>query len=77
MPGQDPHQQPCLPKEDIPVSGLNLTAAEAELLDDICWPAGGHSEAAPLRAPSRRGVPFGINCTVTTWWGGRQCSWEC
>lgn len=51
----------------VPVAGLNLTAAERELLPYICWPpagdeaAGLQSAGAPLRS---RGVPAGVNCSI-------------
>ena len=55
----------------VPVEGLNLTAAERELLPFICWPVEGLGDeaapAGPARAPLARGVPAGVNCTVVPW----------
>ena len=62
-------QQRCA--DAVPVEGLNLTAAERELLSFICWPVEGLGvEAAPggpAPAPQPRGVPAGVNCTVVPW----------
>lgn len=69
-------------------SGINITAEELRLLDEIiCWPADGHGGAIPvadvLARPSLladappRGVPPGINCTVQQWCDGDECTDIC
>ena len=62
-------QQRCA--DAVPVEGLNLTAAERDLLPFVCWPVEGlGAEAAPggpTPAPQPRGVPAGVNCTVVSW----------
>jgi hypothetical protein len=76
-----PHpQQRCAPEVPLP-EGLSLTAAERELLQYICWPpeglqageGGGGVAAPPLL---RRGVPAGVNCTVTQWCDGSDVCTE-
>ena len=64
-------QQRCAPEVPLP-QGLSLTDSERELLQYICWPPeglqageGGDGVAAPPLL--RRGVPAGVNCTVTQW----------
>lgn len=53
--------------------GVELTAAEQELLDYVCWPAPEVAATAaadvlpPLAAEPRSGVPAGVNCTVVQW----------
>lgn len=65
-----PHpQQRCAAEVPLP-PGLNLTEGERELLQYICWPPEGLREDPPdygAAPPLRRGVPAGVNCTVTQW----------
>jgi hypothetical protein len=62
-------QQQC---GEPPVQGLELTPAEQELLQYICWPPEGvegllEAEQAARLGEERRGVPPGVNCTVVPW----------
>ncbi len=67
-----PHpQQRCAAEVPVP-QGLNLTDAERELLQYICWPpegleAGEGAGGVAARPLLRRGVPAGVNCTTTQW----------
>lgn len=63
-------QQRCSDK--VPVEGLNLTAAEQELLQYICWPVEDAEPEATLLEAEARGVPAGVNCTVVEWCAGRR-----
>lgn len=54
---------------EVPVDGLELSPAEQELLQYICWPQEGAALAEALLegAAAPRGVPAGVNCTVVQW----------
>lgn len=67
----------CAARGDIPLDGLELSAEEEALLDDICWPPGATASELGAAAPPPRGVPPGINCTVTQWCDGDICTDIC
>ena len=55
----------CLPVEDIPIAGKNLTEKELALLPYICWRADQTHNRPVLHAD--RGIPAGVKCNVTQW----------
>ncbi|EFN52069.1 hypothetical protein CHLNCDRAFT_139316 [Chlorella variabilis] len=64
---------------EVPVDGLELSPAEQELLQYICWPQEGAALAEALLegAAAPRGVPAGVNCTVVQWCDADVCTDVC
>ncbi|KAK9810746.1 hypothetical protein WJX73_004650 [Symbiochloris irregularis] len=59
----------CAPTPDIPIQGLNLSAAEQAVLPSICWQpdVAARDSRTRLQATSGRGVPPGVDCKVVQW----------
>lgn len=56
----------CLPTEDIPTDGKNLTAKELGLLSTLCWRKDMLNTGRQLRSVNR-GIPAGVKCKATKW----------
>lgn len=66
--GQRKREQ-CLPVDQIPVQGRNLTQAELALLPSLCWRRDLQPPpAAPVKANGARGIPAGVRCNQTQWY---------
>ncbi len=62
----------CAATEDIPTSGLNLTAEEQALLPAVCWrphlvPPTPQALPALSGPASDRGLPPGVDCEPVQW----------
>lgn len=63
----------CLPIEQLPTEGKNLTAKEIGLLSTLCWRGDLVGDGQRLSSVSR-GIPRGVNCNVTKWYAHKAAS---